>query len=57
MATQPNPGPDRIEPQSPPETPVTPNEPGPQPSPDEMPDLPPDIDEPGIGPDEEPNLL
>ena len=56
MATQPNPGPDRIEPYSPPETPVTVPDPDPQPLPDELPDLPPDIDEPGIGPDEQPNV-
>jgi hypothetical protein len=57
MATQPNPGPDRIEPHSPPETPVPVPDPGPQPAPDEMPDIPPDIDEPGIGPDEAPTFL
>lgn len=49
MATQP----DRIEPQSPPETPPMPVEPGPD-YPDETPTLPPDIDQPGRGPAETP---
>lgn len=53
MATQPDPSPDRIEPQSPPETPVLPEEPAPG-QPEETPPLSPDIDEPGIGPDETP---
>ncbi len=56
MATQPDPDPNRIEPQSPPETPAPPPEPGPPAYPEETPDLPPDIDQPGIGPDEEPIL-
>jgi hypothetical protein len=57
MATQPNPPPDRVEPQSPPETPVLPEEPVEPVSPDETPTLPPDVDEPGIGPDEAPTPL
>ncbi|MCB2078668.1 MAG: hypothetical protein KDE55_13345 [Novosphingobium sp.] len=54
MATQPDPEPNIIEPQSPPEAPPQPMEPGPSGPPDEAPDLPPDIDQPGRGPDESP---
>jgi len=57
MATQPDPEPNRIEPQSPPETPAPPAEPGEPLSPDETPSLPPDFDEPGIGPEETPTPL
>lgn len=56
MATQPDPAPDRIEPQSPPETPPIPGEPGPTSPPDEMPVIPPDIDNPDRGPQETPTL-
>jgi hypothetical protein len=54
MATQPDPN--RIDPQSPPETPPPAPEPGQPGQPDEAPSLPPDIDQPGYGPDEEPIL-
>ncbi len=54
MATQPDPAPNRIDPQSPPETPE-PNDPMPE-GPEETPPLSPDFDEPGFGPDEEPIL-
>jgi len=53
MATQPDTPPNRIDPQSPPETPPQPAEPEPV-SPEEAPPLSPDIDQPGIGPDETP---
>jgi hypothetical protein len=53
MATQPDTQPNRIEPQSPPEAPPQPAEPEPI-HPEETPPLPPDIDQPGIGPDEQP---
>lgn len=47
MATQPDPAPDRIDPQYPPEAPSRPDEPGPPTAPDEAPAPPPDIVEPG----------
>ncbi|MEZ5743362.1 MAG: hypothetical protein R3D89_06450 [Sphingomonadaceae bacterium] len=54
MATQPEPGPDRIDPQSPPETPGIPDDPAPPASPPETPGIPPDFDQPGTSPDEIP---
>lgn len=56
MATQPEPGPDRIDPQAPPETPHLPDEPGQPQTPDETPGVPPDIDNPDVSPDEAPTL-
>ena len=53
MATQPPAKPNRIDPQSPPETPPQPYEPAPG-EPEESPELPPDFDEPGFVPDETP---
>lgn len=53
MATQPDP--DRIDPQSPPESPPMPSEPDPA-YPSEAPPLSPDTDNPGVGPEEQPNL-
>lgn len=53
MATQPGSPPNRIDPQSPPETPPQPREPTPY-TPDESPELPPDFDQPDISPDESP---
>lgn len=52
MATQPDPPPNRIDPQSPPEAPPLPVEPGEGETPQEAPELPPDFDQPDIGPDE-----
>ena len=57
MATQPDPAPDHVNPQSPPETPVLPDDPGVPYAPDETPTLPPDFDQPGIGPEEAPTPL
>jgi hypothetical protein len=58
MATQPNVQPDRIDPQSPPETPPLPSDPVPGPGkPDETQPPAPDITEPGRGPDETPPPL
>lgn len=54
MATQPDPAPDRIEPQPPPELPPQPDEPAPAVPPDETPGIPPDIDQPGTNPEETP---
>ena len=53
MATQPDTPPNRIEPQSPPETPPLPSEPFPS-GPSESPPLGPDIAEPGWTPEETP---
>ena len=52
MATQPDPPPNRIDPQSPPEIPAPPAAPGEPAAPDEAPPLPPDFDQPGECPDE-----
>jgi hypothetical protein len=52
MATQPDPAPDRINPQTPPETPQRPNtDPMPR-QPDELPPVEPDEVQPGIAPQE-----
>jgi len=57
MATQPgSPPPDRDNPQTPPETPPLPDDPGPAGPPMEEPVESPDIDQPGIGPDEMPEV-
>ncbi|WP_205214891.1 hypothetical protein [Altererythrobacter sp. ZODW24] len=53
MATTPPTNPDRIDPQSPPETPQQPDEPVPS-SPPETEPLPPDFDQPDRSPDEFP---
>ena len=54
MATQPEPGPDRIEPHAPPETPGIPDDPIPPAAPPETPGVQPDIDLPGSTPTEMP---
>ncbi len=56
MATQPPTKPNRIDPQSPPETPGRPFEPLPE-GPEESPELPPDFGDPGEMPDEQPSPL
>jgi len=57
MATQPgSPPPDRDNPQTPAETPPLPDDPGPAGPPMEEPVESPDIDQPGIGPDEMPEV-
>lgn len=55
MASPPPLDPDRIDPQSPPETPVLPGDPV-EPDPDETEPLSPDFDQPGESPEELPEL-